>query len=67
MTEYFYVAKAFGLGQVFLCSDIIFYVTTNYSQMERFCVAIGNFMLQRSWLGWEDFLPRQGTFMSRQN
>ena len=50
-----------------LCRDIIFYVTTECSQMERFCVATWNFMLGHSWLGWEDFLSRLSIFMLRQS
>ena len=32
----------------FLCHDRIFYVAIEYGQIERFCIAIENFMLQHS-------------------
>ena len=40
-----------GNGGEALCRDRKFYVTTEYGQMERFCVAIGNIMLRPSWPG----------------
>ena len=35
--------------------------------MRRFCVAIGNFRLQHSWPGWNDFMLELSVFMSRQS
>ena len=45
-------------GEEALCHDIIFYVAIECAQMEKFCVATGNFMLGQSW-------PRQGEIMLR--
>ena len=56
-----------GNGGEALCRDIIFYVMTEYGQMERFCVVTRNFLLRHSYPVLEDFLSRLSIFMSRQS
>ena len=45
-----------GNGGEALCHDRILYAAIECGQMERYCVATGNFMLRHSWPGLRDFL-----------